>query len=76
MKQATMEEMVKAVRAFALEHYDQNGWDFVVESWTDEDLREVLTDGGCQTVARAITEVGGHLRVLDERRQDVMNEIF
>ena len=37
----TKNELVAAVRAHAVRHYDE-GWDVVVESWSDEEILEVI----------------------------------
>ena len=33
---ATMQEMVAAVKAHALAHYNEDGWDSIVECYEDE----------------------------------------
>lgn len=37
----TQNELVAAVREHAVTHYDE-GWDVVVESWSDEEILEVI----------------------------------
>lgn len=48
-------EMIAAVKAHALEHYEQNGWDTVVECWADDEIAEVIKD--CETNDEAIEEI-------------------
>ena len=35
-------EIVKALRRYALEHYEEDGWDYVVEAYDDEELLEEI----------------------------------
>jgi hypothetical protein len=35
-------EMVEAIKAHALAHYDDGGWDVIVECWDDEDIKRWL----------------------------------
>ena len=67
-------ELVAAVRAHALEHYETDGWDFVVECWEDADIVEAI--GPATTPEDAIEAVLETTRLLDERRREVRAEIF
>jgi hypothetical protein len=58
--------LVQSVKDHALRNYNVDGWDFVVECWTDEDLaREVAC---CTTAQQAIRRVGRIVGLIDERR--------
>ena len=35
---------IKIVRDHALEHYEEDGWDFIVEATSDEQLIEMFAD--------------------------------
>lgn len=62
-------EMVAGVKAHALRHYEEGGWDVVVECMEDSDiLREVE---GCKTVAGAIRKVGAVVGVYDDYRKEI-----
>ncbi len=61
--------LVAAVKAYALDHYDDDGWDFVVESYTDTEIWEVIA--GSKTERQAIRKLRGVADLLNERRQDV-----
>ena len=39
-----MANYVKVVREYALAHYTEDGWDFVVECWADDEIDEVTKD--------------------------------
>lgn len=34
--------LVPAIREYANDHYEENGWDVVVETWDDDDLRKAI----------------------------------
>lgn len=66
--------LVAQVRAYAEKHYNEDGWDFLVECWEDEDIAEAIE--GATTVEAAIEECRATVSLLDERRQEVRSEIF
>lgn len=37
-----MQKIVDAVKAHALAHYNDGGWDVIVEAWTDQEIAEVI----------------------------------
>ena len=51
---ANQQEMVTAVKAHALENYE-NGWDTVVECWETQDI--ICAIGAARTTAGAIKKV-------------------
>lgn len=68
--------MLDAVAAHASNHYDTDGWDYVVETMDRADLREYLIDGFLDgrpvtTEAEAIACIGERCRLLDDRRRDI-----
>jgi hypothetical protein len=70
-----MTEMVAAVRAHALAHYNEAGWDYVVECWSDADIEfEIRQSDG--TLEGAIHNIGSQVAVQDEIRRDVQSEAF
>lgn len=67
-------DLVAAVRAHALDHYETDGWDFLIECWEDADVAQAIGSAG--TLEEAIEAVRPTLRILDERRAEVRAEIF
>ena len=67
----TIEQLVKAVKAHANEHYER-GWDVLIECRTDEEIAEHLTEG--MTVRQAIIRVAEreYLQVYNDRRNDAL----
>lgn len=50
-----MDELVKAVRDYALKHYEQNGWDYIVECYSNEEIEMMI--GKARTIKGAILKV-------------------
>ena len=69
----SIEEMVAAVKKHALEHYEESGWDILVEAWTDEEIAEELKH--CRTIAGAIRKMGGIVGSHDRYRKEIEAEI-
>ena len=71
-----MTQYIAAVKKHALEHYNEDGWDFVVEAMDQEDMVRLLTDGffdGRQvnSEADAIARIGEVVKLWDDRRKDI-----
>lgn len=70
----TMQEMIQAVKTYAREHYNEGGWDSIVECYDDSDIAREIK--GCTTCAEAIEAVGHGCEVWDDRRRDIQAEAF
>lgn len=70
----TVQELVKAVQDYAYAHYETGGWDYIVETFEDEELAEII--GKARTVEGAIRKVRPYASGLGERRADVRGEIW
>ena len=68
------QDLIDAVRAHAVEHYNEGGWDFVVECWEDWEILAVVR--GCKKEGQAIRKVRKQIRALDDRRREVQAEAF
>jgi len=70
-----MDELLKAVRAYALDHYEQ-GWDVLIECHSDAEIIEAI--GKAKTVKGAIANVSRNLgiKVFASHRRDIEGEIF
>lgn len=62
------------VRAHALAKYNSDGWDYIYEAFDDAELDELLKDA--KDLPDAIRIAGERAKLLDDRRKDVMAEIF
>jgi hypothetical protein len=67
-------DILAAVRAHALAHYEQDGWDVIVECYEDAELAELLR--GCNTPDEAIAQAGRAASTFDEARRAVQREAF
>lgn len=64
-------ELVAAVRKYAELHYTRDGWDYVVECWTDDDIRETI-EHVAHTPANAIRACHSICIVQHGARQDAI----
>lgn len=71
MDEATI---IKAVRDYARNNYDRNGWDYVVECYEDKDILKDIE--GATTVEEAILTIGQTLKILDDYRKDIQETAF
>lgn len=65
MNEMNTAQMVEAVRDFALANYEVDGWDFVVEACTDEEIIRAI--GSAYTAKGAIRKVRALALLLEER---------
>ncbi len=70
----TKEQLVKAVKAHAIEHYNDGGWDVVVECWSDAEIAEQI--GKATTVKGAIKKFGWLVDVWSDKQADAINSAF
>lgn len=74
MDSAEQGRLVAAVRKHALDHYNEGGWDIVVEAYEDGDIIKAM--GTSETPEQAIRAVGKRVRAQHGYRRDVQGEIF
>ena len=67
-------DFVTEIKAHALANYNRDGWDIVVECYSDEELRELTVS--CKTAEQAIAKVGDMVKVQDDYRKDIQAEAF
>jgi len=58
------------VMAHAVEHYNDGGWDVIVECWTIEDLANARTEDG------SWVGIEGAVDVWADRQADAINSAF
>ena len=71
-----MADMVNAVKKHATSNYDNDGWDYVVEAFEDNEISDLIRKEGCRTKEEAIAAVGETCNLLNNVRKDVQAEIF
>lgn len=65
---------VRAIKDHANLHYDKDGWDYIVETFTDADIAEVIK--GSTQFSQALRKVAATARLLNERRKEVESTIY
>lgn len=68
------EEQIAEIRAHAVKNYTRNGWDYVVEALSDQDLLDII--GKTQTYEGAIDKAREFVKVTHEVRAEVQAEAF
>jgi hypothetical protein len=46
---------VTGIREYATDHYEEDGWDVLVEAWSDEEIRDEIK--GCRNQKAAINRM-------------------
>lgn len=69
-------ELVQAVRRHALDNYERDGWDIVVECYDDGDILERISDAKAQTPAAAVKACERWVKLYDEQRRAIRSEAF
>ena len=68
----TLDELVAYVKRYALDHYNEGGWDYIVECYSDAELAEIIgprvkTEAGA--IRKVADRTGIHIRA--EVRADI-----
>jgi len=69
-----MDALVAEVRAHAEAHYEDGGWDVIVECWEDADIEAAI--GGARTLGGAIRKLHDVVSVYADRQADAHNSAF
>ena len=64
----TTSELIRAVRDHAEKNYVKEGWDFLVECWSDDDIVKAM--GKVRSAKSAIAACKRELRILDDHRKE------
>lgn len=67
-------EWVKRLKQYALDHYEQDGWDYLIECFNDDEIIEMIKDK--PTYVDAYLEVAEVLKLKDSVRRDIQGTIF
>lgn len=68
--------LIERVKQHALDHYENGGWDVIVECWTDEELAQLLADYNATTFEAALNALGPIVDVWADRQADARNSAF
>jgi hypothetical protein len=67
--------LVDFIKKYALDHYEDGGWDIVAECYDDEQIESVLWEHDARTQADAL-EAFSFVSVYADRQADAMNSAF
>jgi hypothetical protein len=59
--------------AYANDHYEEDGWDYIIESFGVDDVVDLIS--WCTSYDEALFVVATHARIYDERRTEVQSQI-
>ena len=62
---------VERLRQHATVHYTEDGWDILVECWTDEYIAEQYS--GCGSYTEAVMKISDVLATMDRFRTEIQN---
>jgi hypothetical protein len=70
----TKQELVQALKDYAIAHYNDGGWDVVVECWGDAEIAEQI--GKATTLKGAIKKFEWLVDVWSDKQADAINSAF
>ena len=73
-KEILMTSWIDRIRKHAIVHYNEDGWDILVECWDDAYIAEHYRD--CKTYEEAVIAISNVLVAMDGWRREVQAEIF
>ena len=68
--------LAKELMAHAEAHYNDGGWDVIVECWELQQIDEVLAENGATTLTEAVAGFAFLVGVWADRQADAMNSAF
>ena len=66
--------LIDAVKQYAKAHYEEGGWDYVVETMEDEDIAEDIA--GAKTPEEAIAKMKKIADMLGGHREEIQSTAF
>lgn len=69
-----MQNLVEAVKAYAIKNYERDGWDYVIECYSDSDIAAIIKTA--RTPAGAIKMVRAEIKPHADYRDEIRSEIF
>jgi hypothetical protein len=67
----TVKTWAERLRQHATVHYLEDGWDILVECWTDEYIYQIINE--CKTYEEAVVQCSEVLSVMDGFRSEIVN---
>ena len=66
--------LIAKIREHALRNYNQDGWDYLVECYSDNDI--ILLVAECESYEQAIAKLAKLLKIKDDYRSDIQSTAF
>lgn len=63
-----MYDLVKQVREYAEANYENGGWDYIVECWSDEEIADAIA--GAKSKSAAIRKLSRFVKAFAERQAE------
>ena len=67
-------DLVAALKQYATDHYNDGGWDVVVECYTDDEIADRI--GDAKTLDEAVDAFDALIDVWRDRQADARNSAF
>ena len=71
-----MQNIIEYIKQYALEHYEDGGWDVIVECWSDKDIEKHLTLCKATTKEKALKDFQSIASIWADRQADARNSAF
>ncbi len=68
------QELINAVKQYANEHYETDGWDYVAETMDDLEIAQYIS--GATTSEEAIAKMYDLVKLLDTHRKEIQSTAF
>jgi len=68
------QELINAVKQYANEHYETDGWDYVAETMDDLEIAQYIS--GATTPEEAIAKMYDLVKMLDTHRKEIQSTAF
>lgn len=72
----TTKTLIDEIRAHAVENYNEDGWDYLVECWGDDEIIEAIGPTAVNTVEEAIYRLKPTLKTLDNYRREIKSTVW
>jgi hypothetical protein len=69
-----MKTWAERLRQHATIHYTEDGWDILVECWSDEYIYDIIKS--CKSYEEAVIACSGVLSAMDGFRKEIQSEVF
>ncbi len=66
--------LITLVKIYAMDHYDEGGWDVIVECWDDDQIDEEI--GRARSLEGAIRKLRPIVGAYSDREADAINSAF